>query len=317
MTASLPEVHHRTVPAMGTTARLIVVGGTPDLADDAVLRIHDLEARWSRFLPDSELSRVNAASGSPCIVGADTFQLIERLVDGWWATAGRFDPTVHDSMLRIGYTRSWPFTDANAAVDVIEVIDSSDDMPTPGCADITLDRRTHMVWLPLGVHLDPGGLGKGFAADLIAEELIEDGADGALVDLGGDIRLVGMSPTGGSWCIAVEHPTRHDATIAIVETTGGGIATTSRGKRRWNADAAAPLHHVIDPSTGRPATHRWTSATALAPSAAAAEIGAKVAFIDGTVDGAPDVLAALLADADGHLEIIGAHPELFLATDHG
>ena len=312
MTASLPQVHRRTVPAMGTTARLIVVGGSPDLADDAVLRIHDLEARWSRFLPDSELSRVNAAAGSPCIVSADTFELIDRLVDGWWATAGRFDPTVHDSMLRIGYTRSWPFTEARTALD--EMDHELNDVPSPGCADITLDRRSRMVWLPLGVHLDPGGLGKGFAADLVAEELIEDGADGALVDLGGDIRVVGVSPTGGSWCIAVEHPTRHDATIAIVETNGGGIATTSRGKRRWNSDTAA-LHHVVDPSTGRPATHRWTSATALAPSAAAAEIGAKVAFIDGSTDDAPAVLAALLADADGRLEIIGEHPELFLATD--
>jgi FAD:protein FMN transferase len=311
MSASLSGVHHRTVPAMGTTARLIVVGGAPDLADDAVLRIHDLEARWSRFLPDSEVSRVNSAAGSPCIVSADTFQLIERLVDGWWATAGRFDPTVHDTMLRIGYTRSWPFAQADTADNPFG------DMPSPGCADITLDRRSHMVWLPLGVHLDPGGLGKGFAADLIAEELIEDGAEGALVDLGGDIRVVGTSPTGGSWCIGVEHPTQHDTTIAIVETTGGGIATTSRGKRRWNTDTATPLHHVIDPSTGRPAMHRWTSATALAPSAAAAEIAAKVAFIDGTADGAPDVLAALLADADGRLEIIGPHPELFLATDHG
>jgi thiamine biosynthesis lipoprotein len=292
---------------MGTTARLIVVGGSPDLADDAVRRIHDLEARWSRFRPTSEISRLNASAGAPCIVSDDTCRLVERLVESWWCTAGRFDPTVHDTMLGLGYTQSWPFLHADAATSPL---------PPPGCAGITLDRGTRMVWLPNGVHLDPGGLGKGFAADLIAEELVEDGADGALVDLGGDIRVIGVAPFGSSWRIAIEHPTDPSATIAIVETTGGGIATTSRGKRRWHV-GAHEVHHVVDPATGSPATHRWTSATALAHSAAAAEVGAKVAFLDGALDDAPYVLAALLADADGQLQVVGPHPSLFACAVPG
>jgi thiamine biosynthesis lipoprotein len=293
---------------MGTAARLIVVGGSPDLADDAVLRIHDLEARWSRFRTTSEISRLNAGAGSPCIVSDDTYRLVERLVEHWWCTAGRFDPTVHDTMLGLGYTQSWPFHHADA---------TAAPLPPPGCAGIELDRGTRMVWLPAGVHLDPGGLGKGFAADLIAEELVEDGADGALVDLGGDIRVIGLSPSGSTWRVAIEHPTDPSATIAFVETTGGGIATTSRGKRRWQVDGEHEVHHVVDPSTGAPATRRWTSATALAHSAAAAEVGAKVAFLDGALDDAPDVLAALLADADGQLQVVGPHPALFACAVNG
>jgi thiamine biosynthesis lipoprotein len=249
---------------------------------------------------------LNAAAGSPCILTSDTYLLVERLVDSWWSTGGRFDPTVHDTMLAYGYTDSWPFRLSDAAPE--------DASPTPGCAGITLDRPTRMVWLPRGLHLDPGGLGKGLAADLIAEELIEDGAVGALVDLGGDVRVIGVSPNGGSWRIAVEHPANPAETIAIVETNDGGIATSSRGKRRWRTDDGREVHHLIDPALRAPSSRRWMSATALGSSAAAAEVGAKVAFLDGSLAAAPDVLAALLADADGHVESVGEHTELFAVT---
>lgn len=285
--------------AMGTTARLVVVGGDETLVALATERVAALEARWSRFQPTSELSRLNAAAGSPCVVSDDTALLVEQLVAAWHRTGGRFDPTVHDTMLALGYDRAWPFTESTHR----EVLAAP-----PGCAGVEVDRGSGLVWLPAGVHLDPGGLGKGLAADLVASALMIAGADGVLVDLGGDLRVVGDAPDGGQWRIEIEHPADPAEIIAVVQTGDGGVATSSRGKRRWRVgtgDGDVVVHHVIDPHTAHSAMTAATSATALAPSAALAEVGATVALLDGDITAVPWVFAALLAEDDGATRCLG------------
>ena len=75
-------------------------------------------------------------------------------------------------------------------------------LPCPGCADITWDEVECTVSLPAGIRFDPGGIGKGLAADIVTEELITDGAAGALVSVGGDVRVRGKPPTGTTWDLA-------------------------------------------------------------------------------------------------------------------
>lgn len=301
----MTTVHERTVSAMGTTIRVVVVGGSPSLADHALHRIDDLERKWSRFRGDSEVSRLNDAGGAPCLVSPDTYLLVEHLVDAWWDTDGRFDPTVHDAVVGIGYGRSWPFAEATADGTV---------QPSPGCRGIRLDALLQMVWLPDGVRLDPGALGKGLAADLVAQELVEGGASGVMVDLGGDLRVIGVAPTGNAWRIGVEHPVLHTDNVAVVECTDGGIATSSRVKRRWRNGPGRDAHHIVDPSTGDSADRMWCSATALARTAVAAEVGATMSFLDGTPGRAPYVHSVLLCDEQGSTTVVGDHPEFFLTT---
>src|SRR2546425_10889459 len=89
---------------MGSEAHVIVVGD-PDLLRMARARIEELARRWSRFIPDSEVSRINSHRGAPYRVSADTFRLIGRAVEGWRDTGGRFDPTVLGDLIREGYDR--------------------------------------------------------------------------------------------------------------------------------------------------------------------------------------------------------------------
>jgi thiamine biosynthesis lipoprotein len=302
-------IDERRFAAMGTRCRVVVVGAGEELADEAQRRVLELESRWSRFRPDSELSALNTAGGSPCVVSDDTFELVAQLVAAWWSTGGRFDPTLHDRLLHLGYERSWPFTPTGAAT-------RGPSGPTdvhlgPGCAEVVLQRDSHLVWLPPQVRLDPGGLGKGLAADLVAGELMAAGAVGALVDLGGDLRVVGSSPEGETWRIDVEHPGDPGSAIARVETSDGAVATSSRRRRRWTGTDGAELHHLLDPDSGRPAEAGWTSATALARTGVEAEVGATVAFLDGSLRAAPRIVAALLAADDGATTTLGRHPELF------
>ena len=91
---------------MGTDAHIVVVGATPDHARRAVDRVADLERRWSRFRPDSEISQLNRNAGWPTIVSAETFELVAAAVNAWSATNGRFDPTVLQAMVANGYDRT-------------------------------------------------------------------------------------------------------------------------------------------------------------------------------------------------------------------
>src|SRR4051812_44601611 len=156
--------------AMGTDVEVLALGADADamaelgtLAADA---LEAREARWSRFRPESELCRLNAAGGAPVVVSTDTFALIARAVDAWRTTAGRYDPTVLAALEAAGYDRDF---DAVARSGAAAVDDGAD---VPGCAGVELDDLVSAVRLPADVTLDLGGIGKGFAADEVSAELL-------------------------------------------------------------------------------------------------------------------------------------------------
>jgi len=282
---------------MGSDAHVLIVGGSPGLLGRARRRVEDLERRWSRFRPDSEISRLNDRAGAdPQPVSAETLLLLERAVDAWRLTDGRFDPTVLGDVLRAGYTTSFD----EPAFDEAAAAPTDDCRLTRGCGAIELDPSARTARLPAGVGVDPGGIGKGLAADLVVAELLEDCADGVCVNLGGDVRVAG-APPAASWVVAVEHPWRADP-AAVVHLRDGAVATSSRLRRRWTTDDG-PAHHLIDPERGRPVDARVATATAVAAHGWQAEAFAKAAFVAGPLAGL-DLLervgvGGLVVDDDG------------------
>jgi thiamine biosynthesis lipoprotein len=270
--------------AMGSDAHVIVVGGAPALAEYARGRIDALEHRWSRFRPDSEVSELNRKAGDAVRVSADTLALVRRALDAWKLTGGLFDPTVLGDVLRAGYDRSFdarvPFACAG-----------SSDLAL-GAADVELDGDT--VRLPAGTGFDPGGLGKGLAADLLVHEVHDRGAAGACVNLGGDVRVAGTGPKGDDWTIALNHPAR-PTPLARVGIRDGGVATSTTLRRRWHVEGQV-RHHIIDPTTGRPSSSDITFASVVAGSAWAAEALATAIVLRGTPSHF-DVLAETGAEA--------------------
>jgi thiamine biosynthesis lipoprotein len=280
--------------AMGSDASVVVVGGAPDLIARARARVEELEALWSRFVPTSEVSRLNRAAGAAALlVSPETFELIERGVEAWRMTRGRFDPTVLGDVLRAGYTTSFDQLPASGPAGAVSRLGR-------GCAGIELDVHLGAVRLPAGVGFDPGGIGKGLAADLVVDELRAAGAEGACVNLGGDVRVSG-TPPDDSWAIAIEHP-GSPAPAAVVHLQNGAVATSSPVNRRWETDHG-PAHHLIDPRRGTPADVTVASATALAATGWQAEVLAKAAFLAGLGPGLELLenigAAGLLIDGDG------------------
>jgi thiamine biosynthesis lipoprotein len=285
---------------MGTDGRVLVHGGPDDLAARAWARLDELEARWSRFLPDSELCRLNRAAGAPVMVSHDTYYVVALAVGSWRSTAGRFDPTILDALEDAGYDRDF---DAVATSNGASASPIGPPRPAPGCSGIELLPLVPAVQLPDGVRLDLGGIGKGCAADLVVAELLVAGAAGACVDLGGDIRVGGSGPEpDGTWTVAVD-PALAPGRDLRLDT--GAVATSTRMKRAWTRGRVA-RHHLIDPAVGAPAESELRSVTVVAREAAPAEVLAKAAFVAGAEDG-PALLAdqgvtGLLVHDDGRVE---------------
>jgi thiamine biosynthesis lipoprotein len=296
--------------AMGTDVRLLTVAGDVDGLDlaAACAGIEDCERRWSRFRPDSEVSRLNAAGGRLIAVEPDTFALVAAAVEAWHLTAGRFDPTVLPALVAAGYDRTFELVGAGDSPPPAGAQRWHLDPPgVPGCAGITLVPGAHLVGLPDGVALDLGGIAKGHTADAAALELIEAGADGAMADLGGDIRVAGRPPEGDAWLVAVDDPRRPGDDLAVLALAGGAVATSSRLRRRWHRGGHW-RHHLIDPATAEPAGGDVDAAVVVAAEAAWAEVLAKAALIAGAEAGAELIgsfgVTGLLCLADGSVRLL-------------
>jgi FAD:protein FMN transferase len=257
---------------MGTDVHLIVVGGrAADLAA-ARARIEHLERIWSRFLPDSEISTLNSSPGTAVPVSAETMELLRLGLEGRAATGGLFDPTVLGAMVAIGYDR-----DFDRIADGIAPAGAPPGV-VPGT--IELDPSTMTARLVSGSGFDPGGIGKGYAADIVAGELRSSPTvRGVCVNIGGDLRVAGEGPGGGPWMIEVEHPLT-GARAGVMALEEGAVATTSRTRRRW-MQAGEERHHVVDPRTGLPVRTGLASVTVVAGEAWWAEVVAKACFLAG------------------------------------
>jgi thiamine biosynthesis lipoprotein len=292
---------------MGSTAHLLVHGAHDGCLEHARERLEDMEQRWSRFIPDSELCRVNAGAGQTVRVSVDTAQVVRRCIEAWRLTGGLFDPTVLAAVESAGYDRTFEdVADRPAPSARVHAT------PSPGCGGIrvTVDELGGTVRLPEGVGLDLGGIGKGYAADQFVYELRQAGADGACVNLGGDVRVSGTSPDGTAWSVGITDPfgdpDRDD--LVVLAVGEGAVATSSRTRRRWRR-GTHEMHHLIDPRTGEPARTGLAAVTVVAAEAHWAEILAKSALVAGREAGTRLLeshgLAALLVTDTGDVLRVG------------
>ncbi|MCU1393356.1 MAG: thiamine biosynthesis lipoprotein ApbE [Ilumatobacteraceae bacterium] len=307
-TRPVAEAHFR---AMGTRAHIIVTDGDNALLHRAIARVEELESRWSRFRDNSEISRLNRNAGEFCHVSADTSLMVERAIELWRMTGASVDPLVLGAVIDAGYDRSFE------TLSELRSRASSRRAPEPwtmiACTDIDLHLEQdgasptsagarHRIRLPRGAQFDPGGIGKGLAADMIVAELLMAGASGACVNLGGDLRVDGRAPQDGGWTVAIDHPTGEDP-IAVVHVGDGAVATSSTLRRTWMVGEER-RHHLIDPSTGRPSTTDLVQATVIAGQAWVAEGLAKAVLLRGShhpFDLLPDGIEAMAVHRDGRI----------------
>ncbi len=283
-------------PAMGTWVRLLGSPGAPLEAARAL--IEDLEARLTRFDPESELCRLNADPRAVVPASPELRAAVRAALDGAAATGGLADPTLLGALVEAGYARSLtgrPRADLREALGAAPAPRPA--APAPGEAWRLVSVSDDAIVRPPGVRLDLGGSAKGHAADLAAALLSPYGPCAA--DLGGDLRV------RGAHAVQVLHPlTGRPAATLLLD--GDAVATSGIDRRLWWDGGSRPAHHLLDPATSRPAWTGVLTATAKAPTAARAEALAKAAVLAGPAGGR-EILSAhggVLIEYDGALHEI-------------
>jgi FAD:protein FMN transferase len=242
-------------------------------AAKAVAEVQRIEAAYSRYRPDSIVSRLNAAAGGePLPVDDETAGLLDFGTTLHAESEGRFDLT--SGVLR----RAWDFR--GGRVPSPEAVAAL--RPLVGWARVEWppagSPAPRRLRLPVaGMELDFGGIGKEYAADRAAVVLDSLGVRHGWVNLGGDIRVVGPRPDGRPWSFGIAHPRRAGEVIASVWLSRGALAT-SGDYERYLESQGRRYGHILDPRTGWPASH-WQSVSVVAPACLAAGAASTVAML--------------------------------------
>ena len=272
----------RTFTCFGGNTTVSVVGAGPlGAPEEAVIAARDRLLVWhalfSRFKPESELSRLNRSDATTVAVSAIMARFARAAVDAAEATGGLVDATLLDEIEGLGYNsdRVCGSLALPLALALAPPRRAAGPHPDRRWRTIDVDLDASTVTRPPGVKLDGGGIVKGLLADIVAEMLQEHAS--FLVDCEGDVRVGGSAGVRQSVAVAAPLSQR---VLHEFELTRGAVATTSITKRSW-MERLKPAHHLLDPATGLPAYTGIVQATALAPSALEAEALAKAALLSG------------------------------------
>lgn len=295
-----------TFPCFGSTCAIVVdAGDDDDAAHESVETARRLLLAWherfSRFIPTSELSRLNTDPRTDVPVSHLMGRLVEAIAGAAAETGGLVDGTLLREIEIAGYRgdlgRPLPLPLALRLAPRRRPARPGRDA---SWRRVAFDRETGMVRRPPGVALDSGGLAKGLFADVIGGMLA--GRDAFAVECAGDLCVGGAA--GVERPVAVQSPFGGDV-LHTFHLASGGVATSGIGRRSWLDARHAPAHHLLDPATGRAAFTGVVQATALAPTALQAEIRAKAAVLSGPAGARPWLPdgGVIVAD-DGSFEVI-------------
>jgi thiamine biosynthesis lipoprotein len=264
------------------------------LAEAGIAEVRRLERKYSRYRDDSTTAAINRSAGDAqgLEVDDETAALLDYAGICWEQSGGLFDIT--SGVLR----RAWDFKSsrlpAQAEIDALR--------PRIGWQRVRW-RRPRLALPVAGMELDFGGYVKEYAADRVAELCRARGARAGLVDLGGDLCVIGPHPDGEPWRVGIRHPRRPEQAMATLELASGGIAT-SGDYERFMVVGGRRYAHILSPLTGWP-VEGLASVSVAAPHTLVAGSASTIAMLKGRREG-PRWLDALglpnlRMDQDGRL----------------
>lgn len=276
------EPIERTEFLLGTIANIKVYNeNSEDALDKAFERVTQLDDWFAMQKEDSEISEVNRQAGiAPVEVSEEVFRVMERALYYAEESEGAFDPTIG------AMTSLWNIGQENAAVpdedklnDVLDVVDYS---------LVELDEEKQTIFLKEeGMKVDLGGIAKGYITDEAARILKKEGVNTAIIDLGGDIVVVGNSTRGETepWRVGIQDPfTERGEIMGLVELADSAIVTSGIYERNFEEDGKS-YHHLLDPETGYPFDNNISGISIIADNAMDGDAIATAAFAMGVEKG--------------------------------
>jgi len=269
-----------TQSAMGT---VMAHSATGALAEDALAavcgEVARIEALLSRFLPGSDVSRVNRSAGVKSEkVSPETFEVLSQAVVFSRRCPGCFDVTIAPlvDLWRAG-------KESLVQPDEASIRQA---LPLVNDLDVILDPRERTAGLRhAGQAIDPGGIGKGFAGDRILEVFKEYGIASAYSNLGGNVVTLGAKPDGSPWHVGIQHPRQEDRLIGSVAVINQTVVTSGDYQRCFTDRQGRRHHHILDPQTGHPAQSGLISVSIITEKSLAADALSTILFVAGMEKG--------------------------------
>ena len=266
--------------AMNTNCKIqfhdVPASTASEFARDVVTWVAQFEARYSRFIPDSLLGRVNAAAGEHWVeIDPETEKLFSFCNELVFFTRGAFDPTA------LPLIRLWNWKQQPPVVPAEDAIRAA--LELVGWKKV--ERRSGGIFLPYdGMCLDLGGIGKEYAVDYVMQMALARGISNVLVDFGQDIRVHGHAPDKKFWWIGLEDAHQPGKCWAGVAVADHAVATSGDYLRHFRLNGRR-YGHIVDPRTGWPVDNGCRAVSVVAPSCTIAGILSTTAFILGPKEG--------------------------------
>ncbi|HWO19974.1 MAG TPA: FAD:protein FMN transferase [Kofleriaceae bacterium] len=249
-----------------------------EAAEAVFAEMQRLDRVMTTWLPDSEVSQVNAAAGvKPVTVSEETFTVIARAQDIAVRTRGVFDITVG------AFKGLWKF-DEDIDGTLPDQAEVKRRLALIGYQQLVLDRAKRTVFLKKrGMSITLGGIAKGYAVDRCADLLRKRGYKDFMMQAGGDMYVAGKKGSK-PWVVGIRDPRDQEGRYFALAPVEDHSFSTSGDYERGFVKDDVRYHHILDPRTGQPA-RASRSVTIRAKDAFTADAWSKVMFILGPQEG--------------------------------
>ena len=276
-----PEEFTRSTMAMNTIIRITVYGHDDSPLNDALTLLDDIDRLLSMYNPSSDISLINSSAGTvPISPSTETLEAVADSMRLHEITGGVFNPLIG------AVTRLWKINNADGKIPSQESLDHAVRLADIRNIDISSDR---IFLREKGCVLDLGGMAKGYASTKIAKFLKDKGVKSALIDLGGNVHVVGAKSDGSSWRIGVRNPLQPTGSPALVADVKDCAVITSGNYERYKTIDGKKYSHFFNPVTGESVNSDLLSVTVITPDGSLAD-GLATAFMITGVDKALGIL---------------------------
>jgi len=266
------------------------------------------EQLLSKTVEGSDVWNINHAGGKRVQVSEETRGLILKALEFSRLSNGRFDISIEPCVAL------WDFTgenmgilpDADALAAAAEKVDWT-----------LIDVNEYGVQIPEGMSIDLGAIAKGYISDRIADFLSENGVESALLNVGGNVRTVGVKPDGSNWRVGIQDPegVRDQSIVGIIDLTGNSVVTSGIYERGFTVDGVV-YHHILDPETGWSVQNELAGVSIITEEACTADALSTTVFAMGLEEGTNfieglDAVDAIFVTRNGEVSWTSGLNDLF------
>lgn len=247
-------------------------------AEESLRAVRDeafrLEGLLSRFIPSSDISRVNSSAGRQRErVGDEAYEVLARAQQFSNCCHGLFDVTIAPLVNVWSNCRDICEPPEDTAIKQA--------LPLVDYTGLVLDQQNKTAGLKAGQSIDLGGIGKGYAGDRFLDVFRQHGVTSAFTNIGGNVAALGAKPDGSPWRVGIRHPRAEGSLIGLVSVTDKAVVTSGDYQRYFMDSRGMRHHHILNPATGYPAESGLISVSVVADSSMDADALSTMVFVAG------------------------------------